>query len=77
MVKVVEFKQDMTGSLQSLDDLRSAIESGQVVMWSAVGVEKDDTTRLWVGSLPGAKTKLQWMGALTHLLLSVWHEELK
>lgn len=76
-MNVVQFQRDMTGSLRSLDDLRAKVESGEIVMWTAVGVSKDDTAILWVGSLPNAKTKLQWIGALTHLLLSIWHEEIK
>lgn len=76
-VRVLELRPDMTGALESLDDLRAKVESGEIVMFCAVGVEKDDSTRMWVGSAHGSKTKLQWMGALTHLLLTIWHEELK
>lgn len=75
-MKVIDLKPDMTGALKSLDDLRERVASGEIVMFTAIGVEKDDSTRLWVGSC-GSKTKLQWIGSITHLLLAVWHEDLK
>jgi hypothetical protein len=76
-VRAINLKPDMTNALQSLDDLRAKLQSGEIVMFCAVGIEKDDSTRMWVGSAHGSKTKLQWMGALTNLLLTIWHEELK
>ena len=75
-MKVVELKPDMTGALSSLDDLRAMVASGEVQMFCAVGIEKDDSTRMWIGSC-GSKTKLQLIGALTHLLLSYWHRDVQ
>ena len=75
-MKVVDLKPDMTSALSSLDDLRAMVASGEVHMFCAVGIEKNDNTRMWVGSC-GSKSKLQLIGALTHLLFSYWHNDIK
>jgi hypothetical protein len=52
-------------ALRMLEMVRGHIEAGQVVMFAAVGLAKNDDLTMYVGG--GGKTKVQVMGAIQGL----------
>jgi hypothetical protein len=54
-------------ALAVIEDLRVAIESGEIIAFAAVGVEPDDCTRMWSTSTRPV-TRLRMMGAMHNLL---------
>lgn len=57
---------DKSAALDVLDNLRRAVEAGQIKAFACVGIAPDHTTLLWSSStLP--TTKLEMSGALAHL----------
>lgn len=67
-------KRDLKDALETIDDLRKAVESGQVVAFCAVGIEPDDTTRGWC-SCTEHVTRLRLMGAVASLQASLHADE--
>ena len=61
---------DTAGALETLDNLRAAVASGQVIGFTAVGIEPDDSTRVWLSTTVPV-TKLRVIGAVSHLLACV------
>lgn len=63
---------DRAAILRNLDDLRKAIETGEIVAFIAVGIAQNDDTKAWTGNA-GHKTQLQFIGASAHLHHSILH----
>jgi len=61
-------------ALEVLDGLRNAVLSGQVISFAAVGVEPDDTTRMWASSTTPV-SRLRMIGALAHMHHAYMHGE--
>ena len=61
--------------LATIDNLREACDSGLLKAFCAVGIEHDDATRMWTDQ-SNHTTRLQMLGALQHLLLSYWNDEI-
>lgn len=61
-------------ALGILDDLRDAVREGRIVAFAAVGIEPDDTTRMW-SSATADVSRLRVMGAMTHMLHMYSHGE--
>lgn len=69
--------QDPAAMLSALDDLRAAIERGEVVAFVAAGIDASDLARGWCGSVGGV-TRLRMMGAiasLTHTYGAGWGDD--
>ena len=66
-MKVVELKGDIKSSLEVLEDLRSRVDSGDVVAFAIVGVRASDDIRAWLGNTKHI-SQLKIIGA-THKLL--------
>jgi hypothetical protein len=62
------------GMLATLDDLRSRIESGELVAWCGVGICGNDETLRWQATV-GKVTNLRLIGAVASLAHYV-HEDL-
>lgn len=75
-LNVVSLQPDTKEALRCLDDLRAKIESGEVVMFAAVGVTQNDSTFAWTG-LTTKKTRLQMLGAIAELFFSYWNLDIK
>lgn len=58
--------------LEALDNLRAAIERGDVTCFVAVGIDKEDGTRVWTGNSHPRKSALQVQGAISQLFLTFW-----
>lgn len=61
-------------ALAVIDDLRVAVESGEIIAFAAVGVEPDDCTKMWSTSTRPV-TRLRMMGAIHNLLHSYTNGE--
>lgn len=57
---------DMADALDVLDDLRRAVESGQIKAFACVGIEPDHCTRMWSSSTKPT-TRLELIGAMAQL----------
>lgn len=64
----------VANALGVLDDLREAVIAGRVVAFAAVGIEPDDTTRMW-SSCTADVSRLRVMGAMSHMLHMYSHGE--
>jgi hypothetical protein len=53
-------------AMEVIDSLREAVLSGQVVAFAAVGIEPNDTTRMWATSTQPV-SRLRVVGAIAHL----------
>ena len=53
-------------ALAVLDDLREAVADGRVVAFAAVGIEPDDSTRMW-SSCTADVSRLRVIGAIAHM----------
>lgn len=53
-------------TLVIIDQLREAVESGEVVAFAAVGIGLDDSTYEYIGNY-GQLSRLRFMGALASL----------
>jgi hypothetical protein len=56
-------------ALEIVESLRKAIEEGEIIGFSAVGIEPDDCTRMWSATTKPV-SRLRMMGAMYHLLAS-------
>lgn len=61
-------------ALGVIDDLRQAVLDGRVVAFAAVGIEPDDTTRMW-SSCTADVSRLRVMGAMSHMSHMYAHGE--
>jgi hypothetical protein len=73
-MKVVEFKKGgspdrLKNSLDTIDDLRKRVESGEIVAFAMVGVHPDDATSGW-SSCTEKVSRLRMQGAIAQLLHS-------
>jgi tellurite resistance protein len=66
-VVTISRAKQIAESLEVLDSLRKQVESGEVVMFIAVGVTPADGTLQWRGT-DGSKSRLQMLGAVVDLL---------
>ena len=69
-VKVLSMVQpvvDVAAALEVLEDLRGAIERGEIKAFAAVGIEPDHCTRMWSSSTRPT-TRLEMQGAMAYLL---------
>jgi predicted sulfurtransferase len=76
-VNIVALKpktRDLKDALETIDDLRKAVESGQVVAFCAVGIEPDDTTIGWCSCTENV-TRLRLMGAVASLQARIHADE--
>ena len=77
-MRVVELRSgDKAEAFTVLDDLRAAIESGHIVCFAAVGIDKADGTMMWLANIGKAKTMLQLMGAISNLMMQFWNGDIK
>lgn len=53
-------------ALEVLENLRQAVIEGKVVAFAAVGIEPDDTTRMWCSATENV-SRLRVIGAIAHL----------
>lgn len=60
---------DAKNALEVLDDLRTKIESGEVIGFVAAGFSADDTSYAWASSTTKA-SRLRMIGAMSNAL---WH----
>jgi hypothetical protein len=58
-----------TEALKTIDSLKEAIESGEIVGFAAVGIEPNDNTRMWTTTTMPI-SRLRMIGAMYHLLAS-------
>ena len=68
---------DKKDLLETIDALRVSAEKGEIITFCAVGIEADDSTRMWLGSVPKAKSRLQLLGAIENLKLHFWNDDIK
>lgn len=68
-IKIAHIEKNPTReqALEAAKSLVTALESGEIVAFGAVGIEADDCTRMWSGSSRPV-TRLRMMGALYNLL---------
>lgn len=66
IVQLVVKTTDKSGMLESIEDLRQRVESGEVIAFIGVGIAPDDVTRGWSGAIDGV-SRLRMMGALATL----------
>lgn len=59
-------------ALAVIDALREAVASGEIVAVAAVGIERDDVTRLWTTTTRPV-TRLRIIGAMHHMLHTYSH----
>ena len=77
-MKVVELPTvDRAEALRVVDTLRADLESGKIVAFCAVGIEKDDGTMMWLANVGKAKTNLQMLGAVENLKFHFWSGDIK
>jgi hypothetical protein len=60
---------DKSDALEVLDDLRAAVERGEIIAFACVGIEPDDCTQIWSSSTKPT-TRLKIIGAMAHMLHS-------
>lgn len=53
--------------LETLDNLRAKVESGEVVAMAAVGISQSDDVASWMSTV-GHVSRLRVYGAVSHLL---------
>lgn len=66
MLTVIKPTRDTKGALETLDNLREAVLSGQIIGFVGVGIEPDDTTLCWSFSTQSV-SRLRMMGAIESL----------
>lgn len=59
--------------LEVIEDLRAKVESGEIKAFAAVGIASDHATYRWQSTCQHT-TKLELLGAVTHLLTYVQQE---
>jgi hypothetical protein len=74
-LNVVPFKMVNDDAVAIAKDLLAKCESGQIVTFAAVGVDRSDGTFMWLGG--GNKTRLQVLGAICNLLLHYWSGDIR
>lgn len=67
MEKIAELKPDAKEALGIIDDLRKRVASGEIIAFAVVGIEPDDTTRMWT-SCTKFVSRLRTIGAISTLL---------
>lgn len=75
-LKVVELVPDRTAALKVVDDLRARVVSGEIVAFAAVGITRNDSALMWLGTSE-KKTNLQVAGAIATLQMSFQHGLIK
>lgn len=61
--------QDKSEALAVIDSLRAAVESGEIKAFACVGIEPDQSTKMWA-SCTRRTTRLEMIGAMFHMLHS-------
>lgn len=69
VLSLVQPVQDKTEALAVIDNLRAAVESGEIKAFACVGIEPDHCTQAW-SSCTQHTTRLEMIGAMYHLLHS-------
>jgi len=65
--RLVNQAVDMSDALEVLDDLRRALEAGEIKAFACVGIEPDMGTKFWYASTKTTR-RLEVIGALTNAL---------
>lgn len=58
---------DRADALEVLDSLKAAVEKGEIIAFAVVGLEEDDTTRMWSAAIRGV-SRLRMLGGIYTLL---------
>lgn len=66
ILQLVPHAPDKTAMLEVLEDLRRKVEAGEIIAFVTVGLQPDDETLGWSGSIGGV-TRLRVMGAIASL----------
>lgn len=61
-------------ALKVVESLRQDLLNGRIVAFAGVGIEEDDTTRMWC-TATAPVSRLRCMGAIAHLLHMYQHGE--
>lgn len=69
VLKLINRTDSKAEALETLESLREAVESGQLVAFACVGIEPDDATRMW-SSCTQPVTRLRLIGAMASMLHS-------
>lgn len=64
----------VTTAMEIIDDLREKVAGGQIVAFAAVGIEPDDSTRMWA-SCTADVSRLRVIGAMSHMQHMYLHGE--
>ena len=76
-MKVLELgRKDTEGALSVLDQLRQAVEKGEVIGFAAVSIERDDTLCAWAATTQPV-SRLRIAGAIAHLQAAQLNDDLK
>ena len=73
VIRLVQPVVDKTEALEVIDDLRAAVERGEVKAFACVAIAPDHSTRMW-RSCTRPTTFLEIIGAAYHLLHNLENE---